>query len=173
MEVTFALHRVDYLKYDNCYNDKTSSKVRYPVMRDALNDTGRPIYFSMCQWGEENPYLWAMPVGNSWRTTGDISDSWNSFIDILEKQVGLSRYSAPGGWNDPDMLEVGNGKMTHDEYQAHFSLWAALKSPLLIGCDLNKITSDTLSILGNEEVIAINQDSLGKQADRLESDGTK
>lgn len=118
-------------------------------MRDALNKTGRPIFFSMCEWGIENPALWAGPVANSWRTTGDISDSWNSFISILDQQVGLERYAKPGAWNDPDMLEVGNGGMTANEYQAHFVLWAALKAPLLIGCDLSKMTAETLNILGN------------------------
>jgi alpha-galactosidase len=104
--------RVDYLKYDNCNTDGTSPKIRYPVMRDALNKTGRPIYYSMCEWGVENPATWAGPVGNSWRTTGDITDSFSSFTSILDKQVGLDKYAKPGAWNDPDMLEVGNGKMT-------------------------------------------------------------
>lgn len=167
MEVIKGLFRVDYLKYDNCNNDGTSSRVRYPVMRDALNATGRPIFFSMCQWGQETPWIWARPVGNSWRTTGDIRDKYESFVELLDKQVGLSRYAAPGGWNDPDMLEVGNGLMTNEEYQSHFALWAALKAPLLIGCGLSGITQQTLTILGNEEVIAVNQDPLGKQADLI------
>lgn len=136
-------------------------------MRDALNATGRPIFFSMCQWGEETPWIWARIVGNSWRTTGDISDKYESFVSLLDKQVSLSRYAAPGGWNDPDMLEVGNGLMTNDEYQSHFALWAALKAPLLIGCGLSGITQQTLTILGNEEVIAVNQDPFGKQADLI------
>jgi alpha-galactosidase len=136
-------------------------------MRDALNASGRAIYFSMCQWGQETPWVWAAPVGNSWRTTGDISGSFKSFTEILDKQIGLSRYAGPGAWNDPDMLEVGNAGMTNDEYQAHFALWAALKSPLLIGCSLSNISPQTLAILGNEEVIAVNQDSLGKQADLI------
>jgi alpha-galactosidase len=124
----------------------------------------------MCEWGVENPATWAAPVGNSWRTTGDISDNWSSFLGILDKQVGLEKYSGPGAWNDPDMLEVGNGGMTTTEYEAHFVLWAALKSPLLIGCDLSKISNDTLRILGNEEVIAVNQDKLGKQVKRIKQD---
>lgn len=136
-------------------------------MRDALNATGRPIFFSMCQWGEDTPWVWSKPVGNSWRTTGDISDKYSSFINILDEQISLSRYASPGGWNDPDMLEVGNGLMTYDEYQSHFALWAALKAPLLIGCGLSGITQQTLTILGNEEVIAVNQDPLGKQADLM------
>lgn len=136
-------------------------------MRDALNKTGRAIFFSMCSWGVEQPWIWARPVGNSWRTTGDISSTYKSFIEILDKHIGLGRYAAPGGWNDPDMLEVGNGQMTNDEYQAHFALWAALKSPLLIGCGLTGILPQTLAILGNEEVIAVNQDPLGMAADLI------
>lgn len=149
MAVTLHLFRVDYLKYDNCNNGGASSRVRYPPMRDALNATGRPIFFSMCQWGEESPWIWASPVGNSWRTTGDIGDNYKSFLTILDKQIGLSHYAGPGGWNDPDMLEVGNGQMTNDEYQSHFALWAALKAPLLIGCSLTGISKETLNILGN------------------------
>ena len=94
--------------------------------------------------------MWAAPVGNSWRTTGDIENTYESFVSILDKQVSLSRYSRIGAWNDPDMLEVGNGQMTNDEYQSHFALWAALKAPLLIGCGLSGITAQTLKILGNE-----------------------
>jgi alpha-galactosidase len=139
-------------------------------MRDALNKTGRRIFFSMCEWGVENPATWSAPVGNSWRTTGDISDNWNSFVSILDKQAGLEAYSGPGAWNDPDMLEVGNGGMTSNENEAHFVLWAVLKSPLLIGCDLSKMTNDTLRILGNEEVIAVNQDKLGKQVKRVKQE---
>jgi alpha-galactosidase len=144
------------------------AKVRYPVMRDALNGTGRHIYFSMCEWGREKPYEWGSSVGNSWRTTIDIFDHWQSFLHNLEKQENLSSYAGPGGWNDPDMLEVGNGGMTHDEYQTHFALWAVLKAPLLIGCDLANMSQSTLDILGNEELIAVNQDKLGKQADLIE-----
>ena len=103
----------------------------------------------MCEWGVESPALWAPTVANSWRTTGDITDSWISFTSILDKQFGLEKYAKFGAWNDPDMLEVGNGKMTNDEYQSHFALWAALKAPLLIGCDLSKLTNETLTILGN------------------------
>ena len=106
--------RVDFLKYDNCHNEGLSPRLRYPVMRDALNKTGRPIYFSMCEWGREKPHEWAAPVGNSWRTTIDIKDNYLSFVHNLERQVGLSSYAGPGGWNDPDMLEVGNGGMNSE-----------------------------------------------------------
>lgn len=160
---SYASWEVDYLKYDNCYNDGASPKLRYPPMRDALNKTGRPIFFSMCEWGEENPATWAGEVGNSWRTTGDISDNWDSFIKILDLQVGLEKYAGPGHWNDPDMLEVGNGGMNQSEYEAQFALWALLKAPLLIGCDVRNINPETLVLLGNEEIIAINQDRLGVQ----------
>ena len=125
-------------------------------MRNALNNTGRAIYFSMCEWGFKDPAQWANDYANSWRTTGDISDNWNSFIDILDIQVEIAEIGAPGGWNDPDMLEVGNGGMTTSEYEAHFALWALLKSPLLIGCDITNMSEDTKRILMNEEIIAIN-----------------
>jgi alpha-galactosidase len=119
-------------------------------MKNALNATGRPIFFSMCEWGREKPYLWAQDVANSWRTTIDIKDFWLSFLHNLERQVGLASHARPGAWNDPDMLEVGNGGMSNDEYQSHFALWAALKSPLLIGCNLKNISAETMKILGNE-----------------------
>ena len=119
-------------------------------MRDALNATGRPIYFSICTGGREDPWSWGAPVGNSWRTTDDVRDSFKSMVSNLDQQVSLARFAGPGRWNDPDMLEVGNGLMTPDEYQSHFALWAALKAPLLIGCNLDGVTQTTLDILGNE-----------------------
>jgi alpha-galactosidase len=161
---SYASWGVDYLKYDNCNTDGSPPEKRYPVMRDALNATGRPIFFSMCEWGVDNPATWAGDVGNSWRTTGDISDSWSSMIGKFDQNAPLYSYAHPGAWNDPDMLEVGNGGMTTDEYTTHFSLWAAMKSPLLIGCDVNNMSNATKTILTNDEVIAINQDKLGKQA---------
>jgi alpha-galactosidase len=165
MEVPIILtHRVDYLKYDNCHNERIPPKSRYPVMRDALNQSGRHIYFSMCEWGVDKPWLWAQDVANSWRTTLDIKDIWLEFLAILELQENLWQYAKPGAWNDPDMLEVGNGGMTNDQYQSHFALWAVLKAPLLIGCNLKNMTKETMDILGNDELIAVNQDPLGKQA---------
>lgn len=130
------LIRVDYLKYDNCYNKSISGKIRYSTMSKALNESGRYIFYSICNWGHENPWEWAAPLANSWRTSGDIKDNWKSFIQLLDKQFGLEKYSGKGGWNDPDMLEVGNGGMTFDEYYAHFALWCILKAPLIIGCSL-------------------------------------
>lgn len=116
---------------------------------------------------------WARPVGNSWRTTGDIEDRWDSIMSILDQQVPITQYAGPGGWNDPDMLEVGNGGCTYNEYVAHFSLWALLKSPLLIGCDVVNIKNETLSILLNTEVIAVNQDVLGISGARVYKDGNQ
>jgi len=158
---------VDYLKYDNCNTDGTIPEVRYPVMRDALNASGRPIFFSMCEWGVDKPALWAPNVGNSWRTTGDISDNWRSMLGNIDVNNEFADKAAPGGWNDPDMLEVGNGGMTDAEYITHFSLWAISKAPLLIGCDVTKMSAATLSTLTNPEVIAVNQDALGVQGKKV------
>jgi alpha-galactosidase len=166
---TYASWTVDYLKYDNCNSDGTTPEKRYPVMRDALNASGRAIFFSMCEWGVDQPALWAANVGNSWRTTGDISDNWRSMIGNIDKNNAYANYSGPGAWNDPDMLEVGNGGMTDAEYVAHFSLWAISKAPLLIGCDVTKMSAATLAILTNPEVIAVNQDPLGVQGKKVAS----
>jgi len=166
---TYAKWEVDYLKYDNCNTDGSKPEKRYPVMRDALNKTGRPILYSMCEWGVDDPATWARPVGNSWRTTGDIIDSWQSMIGIADKNDKWAAYAGPGGWNDPDMLEVGNGGMSYDEYRVHFGIWALVKSPLLIGCDVTNMTAETKSILLNKEVIAISQDTLGVQGKKVAS----
>jgi len=160
---TYAAWGVDYLKYDNCYDDSISPTVRYPVMRDALNATGRPIFYSLCEWGEDSPWDWAEGIGNSWRTTGDISDNWDSMLSNWDHN-GPYWAAAPGGWNDPDMLEVGNGGMTTTEYISHFSLWCIGKAPLIIGCDVLTMHFATAMILMNAEAIAINQDPLGRQA---------
>ncbi|MEU4496575.1 NPCBM/NEW2 domain-containing protein [Streptomyces sp. NPDC023998] len=154
---------VDYLKYDNCNNTGADAKQRYKAMADALRATGRPILYSICEWGENQPWNWAAEYGNSWRTTGDISDSWSSMIGIAHQNQSLAPYAGPGAWNDPDMLEVGNGGMTDTEYRTHFSLWAQMAAPLLIGSDLRSASASTLAILKNTDVIAVDQDSLGKQ----------
>jgi len=132
-------------------------------------NSGRPIFFSMCEWGVDNPATWAMEVGNSWRTTGDISDGWDSMTSRIDQNDQWWNYSGTGGWNDPDMLEVGNGHMTTAEYISHFSLWALAKSPLLIGCDITKMSNITSNILTNTEVIAVNQDKLGIQGHKVAS----
>ncbi|CAF1364364.1 unnamed protein product [Rotaria sordida] len=164
---TYASWGVDYLKYDNCYDDGTKPEVRYPIMRDALNATGRPIFFAMCEWGIDSPALWAANVGNSWRTTQDIKDNWKSMLYNIDINNEFADRAGPGGWNDPDMLEVGNGGMTDTEYVSHFSLWAISKAPLLIGCDVTKMSAATLSTLTNPEVIAVNQDPLGIQGKKV------
>ncbi|WP_208869851.1 NPCBM/NEW2 domain-containing protein [Streptomyces lydicus] len=166
----FADWGVDYLKYDNCNNQGVDAKQRYRTMRDALKATGRPIVYSICEWGENKPWEWASDVGHLWRTTGDISDSWSSMLDIAKQNLPLAPYAGPGHWNDPDMLEVGNGGMTDTEYRSHFSLWAMMSAPLLIGSDLRKATPETFEILSNKDVIALDQDALGKQATVLRSD---
>ncbi len=147
------------------------AKERYRTMRDALKATGRPIVYSICEWGENKPWEWAADVGHLWRTTGDISDSWSSMLSILKQNLPLAPYAGPGRWNDPDMLEVGNGGMTDTEYRSHFSLWSVMAAPLLIGTDLRKASRATYEILGNKEVIAVDQDPLGKQGVVVSSGG--
>ncbi|KAJ3003789.1 UNVERIFIED_CONTAM: hypothetical protein HDU68_005499, partial [Siphonaria sp. JEL0065] len=165
---TYASWKIDYFKYDNCHNEgrgnKSATIERYGALRDALNSTGRPINYALCSWGEVNIWEFGGSLGNSWRTTLDIQDSWNSIMSIIKQNQNLSTFAMPGGFNDMDMLEVGNGHMTTNEYRSHYTIWAALKSPLLLGHDLTRQSSTTLSIISNPEVIAINQDPLGKSA---------
>ncbi|KOG37595.1 NPCBM/NEW2 domain-containing protein [Streptomyces decoyicus] len=166
----FADWGVDYLKYDNCNNLGVDAEQRYRTMRDALKATGRPIVYSICEWGENKPWEWASDVGHLWRTTGDISDSWSSMLGIAKQNLPLAPHAGPGRWNDPDMLEVGNGGMTDTEYRSHFSLWSMMAAPLLIGSDLRKAGPETFEILANKDLIAIDQDPLGKQATVLKSE---
>jgi alpha-galactosidase len=165
---TFADWSVDYLKYDNCNNAGSVTTeqyiARYSAMRDALARTGRQIVYSICEWGVNTPWTWAPQVGNLWRTTGDIGDNWNSLKSIINQNVNLYPFAKPGAWNDPDMLEVGNGGMTDTEYRTHFALWAMLAAPLLIGTDLRRATPATMAILTNTDIIAVDQDPLGSQA---------
>jgi len=161
---TYARYGVDYLKYDWCGSTTQDARSSYTNMRNALYAASRPIVFSICEWGSSKPWEWAGDVGHLWRTTGDISDNWNSMIDIFKRQKDLARYAGPGKWNDPDMLEVGNGGMTTEEYRTHFSLWCMLASPLMAGNDLQNMTPEIKSIMLNKEMIAVNQDSLGRQA---------
>jgi alpha-galactosidase len=167
----FADWGVDYLKYDNCNNQGVDAKLRYTTMRDALRATGRPIVYSICEWGENKPWEWASDVGHLWRTTGDISDNWGSMLSILRQNLPLAAHAGPGRWNDPDMLEVGNGGMTDTEYRSHFSLWSIMAAPLLIGSDLRHASEATYEILGNKEVVAVDQDPLGKQGTVVSSEG--
>ena len=156
----YAAWGVDYLKYDNCFNDNVPALQRYPVMRDALNkttsETGRPIFYSICNWGEEDTISWAADVGNSWRTTQDIFDGWSSLEFNFHSNAHGRGSAGPGGWNDPDMLEVGNGGLTLEEEKSHFALWAMSKAPLIIGCDLTTVSPESLAVLKNTEIIAIN-----------------
>ena len=159
--LTYARWGVDYLKFDWCNTSTQDSKSSYSTMRDALFAAKRPIVFSICEWGTAKPWEWAGSVGHLWRTTGDIVDRWDAMIDILDKQNGLARYAGPGHWNDPDMLEVGNGGMTAEEYRTHFSLWCMLAAPLMAGNDLQNMSPETKEILTNREIIGLDQDSLG------------
>ncbi|TPX48628.1 alpha-galactosidase [Synchytrium endobioticum] len=164
---TYAEWNVDYLKVDNCFPDASPSRERFTTIRDALNATGRPIVYSICNGGETS-WEWAPDVGNSWRTTYDIRDSWTVVVAILDLQIPLTHWAQPGAWNDPDMLEIGNGNMTFDEYRSHFTLWAALKAPLLIGSDIRALSQDYIEMLSNPEIIAVNQDPLGKSVSLTE-----
>src|ERR1700674_3545911 len=174
---TWAAWGIDYLKYDWCSADKIYKPAEMPAiykkMGDALKVTGRPIVFSMCQHGLQNVWEWGASVGgNLWRTTGDIEDNWKSMSTIgFDKQVGHERYAGPGHWNDPDMLEIGNAGMSATEYRTHMSLWAMLAAPLLAGNDLRSMTNETRDILENKEVIAIDQDKLGRQGTRVSKEG--
>jgi len=166
---TFASWGIDYLKYDWCSAEKIypdqAIRAVYQKMGDALAATGRPIVFSLCEYGREHVEQWGADVGgNLWRTTDDVRDSWDSMIANLHHQAQSAPFAGPGHWNDPDMLEIGNGGMTADEYRTQMSLWALVAAPLLAGNNLQNISAATRSILLNKEVIAIDQDSLGKQA---------
>jgi len=177
----YAAWGVDYLKYDWCNTGMDDARSDYSIMAMALRESGRDIVFSLCEWGQHKPWKWAADVGHLWRTTGDISDAWikndkskpweSGVLDLLDQQVGLEAYSGPNHWNDPDMLEVGNGGMTDTEYRAHFSLWAMLAAPLIAGNDLSNMSDATQAILLNKDVIAIDQDALGRQGRRVSKDG--
>jgi alpha-galactosidase len=185
----YASWGVDFLKYDLCsFQDnmlraaaehpenpgikREMMIAAYRKMGDALKATGRPIFYSLCQYGLDQPWKWGPDVGaQMWRTTDDIDDSYGRMIAIGFSQAGLSKYAGNGHWNDPDMLEVGNGKMTEDEYKTHMSLWVLEAAPLLAGNDLSKMRESDKSILMNREAIAIDQDPLGRQGERLYQSG--
>jgi alpha-galactosidase len=179
--VTYASWGIDYIKYDWCDTKDINPKAAYATMRDAVKKAGRPMLFSICEWGDSKPWEWAADVGHSWRTTGDIYPCWNcehshgswsswGVLRILDKQQGVRQYAGPGHWNDMDMLEVGNG-MTEAEDRAHFSIWAMMASPLILGNDLRNMSETTRKILTNADIIAINQDTLGIQAMKWMDDG--
>jgi len=181
---TYAAWGIDYLKYDLCGlrvemkaapSPAAAHKMMvdaYIKMRDALKAAGRPIVYSLCQYGNDAVWEWGTSVGgNLWRTTGDITDKYAKMAEIGFSQAGLARFAGPGHWNDPDMLEVGNGGMNIDEYRTHMSLWAILAAPLLAGNDLATMTPETVALLTNRDVIAIDQDKAGKQGDRVWVEG--
>jgi alpha-galactosidase len=183
----YASWGIDYLKYDLCSfhatvmaaqapNDKAAQMrlmiAAYDKMGKALKATGRPIVFSFCQYGWDAVWEWAPGIGgNLWRTTGDVQPNWGSIYDIIGQQAGLAKYAGPGHWNDPDMLEVGNGKMSLAENRTHFSMWALLAAPLLAGNDLPNMKPEIRAILTNRDVIAIDQDALGREGSRAYADG--
>ncbi|MFE9421938.1 glycoside hydrolase family 27 protein [Kitasatospora sp. NPDC006697] len=180
---SFASWGVDYLKYDNCYagpgcaqsscpnGTEAPAQSRYATMRDALASAGRPILFSLCSWGQDNVWTWGSGIGNSWRTTGDINASYSSMLSIFHSNVNLAAYAGPGHWNDPDMLEVGNGPLTDTESRSEFSLWAEMAAPLIVGTNVASASQATLATLTNSRVIAVDQDSLGKQGTMVSSSG--
>ncbi|MET7420936.1 NPCBM/NEW2 domain-containing protein [Dactylosporangium sp. NPDC005555] len=169
---TWASWGIDLLKYDNCNNQGRPAAQRYKAMGDALKATGRHIVYSICNWGDDAPWEFAPDTGGSlWRTTGDINASWGSVTSLLDQQAGLETFARKGYYNDPDMLEVGNGPLTNDENIAHFSLWSLLSSPLLLGNDLRSVPAATLNVLRNADVIAVNQDWGGSQGRRMADNG--
>jgi alpha-galactosidase len=173
---TYSAWGIDYLKYDWCgarnlYTDEEMRAV-YQIMGDALHRAGRPIVYSLCQYGRADVWKWGAEVGgNAWRTTGDIRDRWDSMTKIGFAQDELAAWAKPGHWNDPDMLEIGNGGMNDDEYKTHMSLWSILAAPLLAGNDLRTMAPDIREILTNHEVIAIDQDEAGKQGRQIAKSG--
>lgn len=177
--IQYARWGVDYLKYDWCSTGVRNAEEAYATMADALKASGRNILFSLCEWGNSKPWLWASKIGNMWRTTGDITDKWTGkhnyswgVASIVDLNEPLWPYAGPGHWNDPDMLEVGNGGLSDTEYRAHFSLWALMAAPLIAGNDVATMSQATRDILLNREVIAVDQDPLGRQGHRVARDGT-
>jgi alpha-galactosidase len=176
--LTYARWGVDYLKYDWCSTGVRNAEEAYALMADAIRATGRDMLLSMCEWGNNRPWEWGEKIGNMWRTTGDIRDAWKGpvtyslgMMDIVDRNEPLYPYAGRGHWNDPDMLEVGNGGMTDTEYRTHFSLWAMMAAPLIAGNNIAAMDAKTHAILLNTEVIAVDQDRLGRQGRRIRDDG--
>ena len=194
--LVYAMWEVDYVKYDWCHTSNLDAKGAYTLMRNAIRKAGRPMVFSICEWGTSKPWEWAGEVGHSWRTTHDIGPAFlevpvsytpegrrnwkpQSVMEIIEQNAPLREYAGPGHWNDPDMLEVGNVitvdgitySMTPSEERAHFTLWCMMAAPLILGNDLRDISEETLAIIKNRALIAVDQDPLGIQGLRLKKDG--
>jgi alpha-galactosidase len=176
---TYAEWGIDYLKYDWCNTNGQDARDAYTKMSLALRATGRPVVFSICEWGSTKPWTWAPGVGQLWRATGDIQDCWDcgkswggmGVVHIIDLMADLYPFAGPGHFNDPDMLEVGNGGLTLEENRSHFSFWALLAAPLMAGNDLAAMTSEIRDILTNREVIAVDQDPLGMQGRKVRDDG--
>ncbi len=164
----FASWDVDLMKVDWCHTAGLDARAAYATWSEAISATRRPMVLSICEWGRNKPWEWAGRAGHLWRTSHDIADRWDSLIDIVDRQATLADFAGPDHWNDPDMLEVGNGGMTDAEYRAHFSLWAILAAPLMAGNDVRSMTDATRAILTAPEVIAVDQDALGKQGLRVD-----
>ncbi len=178
--LTYARWRVDYLKYDWCNTGTRNAEEAYALMADALRATGRDVVLSICEWGNNRPWDWGKKIGNLWRTTGDITDKWEGkynyswgVMSIADMNESLWPHAGPGHWNDPDMLEVGNGGLSDTEYRAHFSLWAMMAAPLIAGNDVTAMDAATRAILLNKDVIAVDQDRLGIQGRRVWNDGNR
>ena len=181
----YASWGIDYLKYDWCNHGTADARETYKTMRDALHAAGRPIVFSLCEWGQNKPWEWAKDVGHLWRTTGDImagydsmqrwEHGWKVILDLQYSLVqpadgqnnGIGQYAGPDHWNDPDMLEVGNKGLTLAESRAHFSLWCIIAAPLIAGNDVRHMSKEARDILTDKEVVAIDQDALGKEGWRF------
>ena len=166
----FAEWKVDFMKVDWCHTEGLRGRTTYPKWAEAIKGSGRPMILSISEWARDRPWEWAGSVGHMWRTTADIADTWDSITGIADGQVDLHPFAGPDRWNDPDMLEVGNGGMTDDEYRSHFSLWAILAAPLMAGNDLRSMSSETRAILTAPEVIAVDQDPLGRQGRRVQKE---
>ncbi len=167
----FASWGVDYVKIDWCNTGGLGTRAVYWKWSQAFRAAGRPMILSLCEWGRTRPWEWARRVGHLWRTCWDIQDTWESLTGVLDRQRGLAAYASPDAWNDPDMLEVGNGGMTRDEYRAHFGLWCLLAAPLMAGNDLRAMPDDIRAILAAPELVAVDQDPLGIQGDVMRDDG--
>lgn len=189
----FAEWGVDYLKYDFCYcpdygsqhNNYKMAIARYKAMGDALKATGHPIVFSICEWGPRSPWLWGREVGGHlWRISYDVGDKWDEprneksqigILTAIDVMCNLERFAGPGGWNDPDMLVIGlnnsgfikGGGCTIEEYRTQMSMWCMFSAPLMLGCDVLNMSEATKEILFNKDIIAIDQDPLGRQAFRV------
>ncbi|HEU0065829.1 MAG TPA: glycoside hydrolase family 27 protein [Sphingomonas sp.] len=177
---TYAAWGVDYLKYDWCYTGVRRAEEAYALMADALRATGRDIVLSICEWGKDRPWDWGPRIGNLWRTTADIRNAWAGRVgfqigwtDIVDLNAPLYAHAGPGHWNDPDMLNIGNGAMDEAEAQAQFSLWAVMAAPLLAGNDIAAMDRTTRDVLLNTDVIAVDQDRLGLQGRRVRDDGDR